>query len=128
MNKKIEALLHQALVEKGKMEYSLYEYELKEHIDYWYESLKADKDDFIFAVTENSGDIAMVLITTEKIVYINEEAREKLSQIWLKAYTKNMNRLIPMMAAQLVDGIIAVNGVQTMANKPPRRQWVKKNS
>ena len=59
--KKIANLLRKALLQDGKMERSLYEYELKEHIDYWYEGLKADRDEFVFAVTENSGDVAMVL-------------------------------------------------------------------
>lgn len=128
LKEKIEALLRQTLVKGGPMGYSLYEYELEEHIDYWYQGLKADKEDFMFALTENSEDIAMVLITSEKTVYISEEAREKLSQFWLEAYTKNINRLIPMMATQLANGIIAVNGVKAMPNKPPQRRWKKKNS
>ncbi len=57
------------------MERALYEYELEEHIDYWYEGLKADRDEFVFAVTENSGDVAMVLITADKTVYINSSLK-----------------------------------------------------
>jgi hypothetical protein len=44
------------------MEYRLYEYELKELLDELKSSLAADRDDYIFAVTENSGHVAMVLI------------------------------------------------------------------
>ena len=32
---KIETRLRQALLQGGKMEHALYEYELEEHIDYW---------------------------------------------------------------------------------------------
>ena len=56
----------------------------------------------------------MVLITEEKTVYVNEEAREKLSELWLIAYRTNMKRLIPMMAKELENDIIAVNGVKTV--------------
>jgi hypothetical protein len=77
MSKKIESLLRKALLEEGKMEYSLYEYELEEHVDYWYDGLKADRDDFVFAVTENSGHVAMVLILPDKTVLVNEAARTK---------------------------------------------------
>lgn len=49
---------------------SLYEYELEKHIDYWYEGLKADRDDFVFAVAENSGHVAMMLIMADKTVLV----------------------------------------------------------
>ena len=68
--KKIANLLRKTLLQGGKMEHALYEHELEEHIDYWYEGLKTDRDEFVFAVTENSGDVAMVLITADKTVYI----------------------------------------------------------
>ena len=113
--RQIEKLLRKALLKDGKMERALYEFELEEHIDYWYEGLKADRDEFVFAVTENSGEVAMVLITEEKTVYVNEEAREKLSERWPKAYRANMKRLIPMMAEELANDIIAVNGVKTVS-------------
>jgi len=49
------------------------DYELVEHIDYWYnELLKADREDYLFVVTENSGDVAMVMITKNKTIYVNE--------------------------------------------------------
>jgi hypothetical protein len=98
-------------MQNGAMAYALYEHELVEHIDYWYEGLVADRNEFVFAVTENSGDTALVLITKEKDIYINETAREKLSQLWGQAYNPNMKRLIPVMAEELANDIIAVNGV-----------------
>ena len=45
--KKIANLLRKALLQGGKMEHGLYEYELEEHIDYWYEGLKTDRDEFV---------------------------------------------------------------------------------
>ncbi|MDX1521661.1 MAG: hypothetical protein R3264_08545 [Anaerolineae bacterium] len=115
MSKRIEKLLRKALIQNGPMAYALYEYELEEHIDYWYEGLVADQNEFVFAVTENSGDTAMILITPEKDVYVNEAAREKLIQLWGPAYRPNMKLMIPMMAEQLANDIIAVNGVNTAA-------------
>lgn len=115
MKKKIQTLLRKALLKNGLMEYALFEYELKEHINYWYKGLKADRDEFVFIVTENSGYVAMVLITNDKIIYVNEDAREKLAQFWQDSYKKNMERLIPMMADDLANGIISVNGVKTLS-------------
>ena len=112
-NREIANLLNKALLQDGEMEHALYEFELEEHIEYWYEGLKADRDEFVFAVTENSGDVAMVLITKEKTVYINEDAREKLVEFWPKTYKINMLHLIPVMAEELANDIIAVNGVNT---------------
>ncbi len=90
---------------------------MEEHFEYWYKRLVADKNEFVFAVTVHSGDVAMVLITRDKKLYINEEAREVLKEIWNKAYRNNINRLIPLMAQNLSDGNISVNGVKTA----PRR-------
>ena len=101
MSKKIAALLRQALLKDGKMAYSLYKYELEEHIDYWYEGLQADRDDFVLVVTENSGYVAMILILLDKTVLVNEAARAKLSEFWQKNYSINLKQLIPMMAAEL---------------------------
>ena len=113
--KRIEKLLRKALVHNGPMAYALYEHELVEHIDYWYNGLIADRNDFVFAVTENSGDTAMVLITKKKDIYVNEAARDKLLQWWGQAYHPNMKILIPVMAEELAHDIIAVNGVSTVA-------------
>lgn len=121
--RKIANTLRKALLEDGKMERALYEYELEEHLDYWYEGLKSDREQFVFAVTENSGDVAMVLITPDKTIYVNEEAREKLSEFWIKAYKHNINQLIPMMAENLANDIISVTGVK-MVSPNQKRRWV----
>jgi hypothetical protein len=113
--RKIENLLREALLRGGKMELALYEYELEEHIEYWYEGLKADRDEFVFVVTENSGDVAMALITKEKTVFINEDARKKLLEFWPRTYNANMKKLIPMMARDLANDIVSVNGVKTVS-------------
>jgi len=113
MSRRIEKLLRKALLKNGAMAYALYEHELAEHIDYWYEGLKKDRDEFVFAVTENTGDTAMVLLTKIKRIYVNEEAREYLLGLWGDVYRNNMNLLIPMMADELANDIIAVNGVKT---------------
>jgi hypothetical protein len=109
--KKIEKLLRKALIQDGAMVYALYEHELVEHIDYWYDGLVADRNEFVFAVTENSGHTAMVLISKKKDIYVNEAAREKLLELWGSAYRPNMKVLIPEMAKELANDILAVNGV-----------------
>ncbi|UBF29334.1 hypothetical protein K9N68_16750 [Kovacikia minuta CCNUW1] len=128
MSKKIENLLRKALLEDGEMAHSLYEYELEEHIDYWYDGLKADRDDFVFAVTENTGHVAMVLIMRDKTLYINEAARAELMEFWEVNYLPNMKRLIPMMAKELADDILSVIGVKVVPDKPPKRVWRKPRS
>jgi hypothetical protein len=112
MKKKIERLLRQALLNNGKMEYALFEFELEEHIDYWYEGVIRDGEELVFVLTENRGHVAMVLITKEKDIYVNEKAREQLVLSWDKAYTKNMERILPRMAEELANDILAVTGVK----------------
>lgn len=57
----IENLLEQTLLHDEAMQYGLYEYELEELLDELKSSLAADRDDFIFTVTENIQDIWDIL-------------------------------------------------------------------
>ncbi|CAA9356672.1 MAG: hypothetical protein AVDCRST_MAG93-7390, partial [uncultured Chloroflexia bacterium] len=77
-------------------------------------SMVHDKDDYIFAVTENSGHVAMVLIEQSGQVHVNELARNKLRALWPAAYESNMKKLIPVFAKQLNRGEIPINGVKTV--------------
>ena len=113
--KRIEKLLKQALIHDGEMQHELYEYEMEELLDEWKSSMAKDKDDYIFAVTENSGQVAMVLIEKTGEVHINEEARERLKELWPAAYESNMKKLIPAFAEQLKEGEIPVSGVKIVA-------------
>ena len=110
--KNIEKRLEQTLLHDGAMRYGLYEYELEELLDELKSSLVADQDDYIFAVTENSGHVAVVLIEQSGQVHINEQAREKLRALWPAAYASNMQKLIPMFAKQLHAGELPINGVK----------------
>ncbi|MBE2223031.1 MAG: hypothetical protein IAF02_15915 [Anaerolineae bacterium] len=109
--KEIESLLDQALLHNGDMQYELYENELEKLLDDLRTSLKQDKEDYIFVVTENSGHVAMVLIENSGKFYINEKARDELKKLWLTSYENNLKQLIPMFALQLVNGELAVTGV-----------------
>ncbi len=103
------------------MAYALYEHELKEHIDYWYKGLKRDREDVVFVVTENTGDVAMVLITRNKTVYINEDARQELMKVWKANYANNMEMLIPAMVGDLMNNCFAVTGVKVVDTSKPKR-------
>jgi hypothetical protein len=112
--KNIEKILQQTLLHDAAMQYGLYEYELEELLDELKSSLAADQDDYIFAVTENSGHVAMVLIEKSGQVHINEQAREKLRALWPATYASNMQQLIPAFAKQLHAGELPINGVKTI--------------
>ncbi len=110
--KQIKNILHKALLLNGEMKIALYKYELEEHISYWKDGLKKDKEDFMYAVIEHSGDVAKLLITNNDELYINEEARNKLMQLWQKNYQKNIEMFLPFMAKELAKNIISVTGVR----------------
>src|SRR5437899_661455 len=112
MRKRIENILHKALLLNGKMEYSLYEYELEEHIDYWKKGMQEDNEEFVFVVTEKNGDAAMLLLTNDDELFINEKARQQLQSYWKNAYEENIKLLLPSMAKELSEGILSVTGVK----------------
>lgn len=112
--KQVKENLYNALLLDGEMSYSLFEFELNEHIDYWKEGMIQDKDEFVFIVTENKGDVAMLLITKKGDLFINEDARFKLQSIWKMngVYKHNIELLLPHMAEQLYNDVFSVNGVK----------------
>jgi hypothetical protein len=114
---RLKKLLEAALLDEGEMDDGLYEYDLEEHIEYFYAGLRKDQEEFVFAINENTGHVAMVLMTPDKSLYINEEARKKLQEIWPQTYKVNMKRLNPIMVRDLLSGHIAVNGVRTIGSK-----------
>jgi hypothetical protein len=70
----------------------------------------------------------MVLIMPDKTVLVNEAARAKLSEFWQSNYSANLKRLIPMMAKELADDSLFVNGVKTVDHRPLKRVWGKARS
>ncbi len=109
--KRIEHLLRKALLNDGEMVYELYEYELEENYDYWIASMKRDNNNFILTVTEHSNDVAMALVDKDDGLFVNEEARDKLKELWLDQYTNNIEKLIPLWAIELTAGSIPLMGV-----------------
>jgi hypothetical protein len=108
----IEKNLRKALLENGPFAKALFEYELEEHVEEYIQSKRADGDDYFFAVTEHTGDVAMLLIDEQDTVHVNEAARALLIRFWQKAYKKNLRLLIPDMARELDAGRLFVAGVK----------------
>ena len=107
----IKNILSNALLLDGEMAYKLYEYELVEHIAYWKDCLKRDKEDFLFVLTVNKGNAAMLLITNNDEQYINEKARKQLKIFWQINYRSNIEMLLPAMVKDLSDDCFSVTGV-----------------
>jgi hypothetical protein len=114
MSKKtIEKNLIKALLNDGEMAFALFQYELEEHVDEYLKSKQEDKDDYFFAVTEHTNDVAMLLIDGDNKVHVNEEARTLLKVFWPKsAYKHNMQILIPQMVDELSKGFLFTSGVK----------------
>lgn len=105
--------LEEALLNDGDMSAELFEDELMEHLPTFRASMEEDGDDFMFVITERSGDVAMVLLEPENRVHVNADARERLRALWPLAYENNMEMLIPAFADDLDAGEFAMNGVKT---------------
>jgi hypothetical protein len=110
--KSIERALQDALIGNGPMKRELYEADLEESLDFLKASMAEDGDDYIFAITENKGDVAMVLVESSGEVHINEGARERLQAFWPRSYQSNIEMFIPSFADQLEEGEIPINGVK----------------
>ena len=116
----IAARLLRALVQDGPFSQALYEHELEEAIGYWRQGMRRDKDDFFLAITENQGDVALLLIDKKGRQYINEAGRHELRRRWSApgVYERNMLLFIPDMARQLHGGDIWTMGVRVQPAPP----------
>ena len=106
MKKQIKKNLQKVLLSDIEMSYDLYEFNLEDNIDFWKKGMHEEESAFVIAVTEDNGDVAMLLITDKEELFINELAREKLRQYWHleDEYSKNMEFLIPDIAKELTKG------------------------
>ena len=107
--------LKRTLLGRKKMVMALFEFQFEdEDLDYLKRSLKEDGDEYLFAITENRGDIAMVLIESNGKVYKNEEAKKRLKKLWKDAYKQNIMRMLPIFAEQLFAGELATTAVKSV--------------
>lgn len=105
-------LLRSALLESGPLSRIVYENALEDNIDRWHIGIQIDDENYLFAVAEMGGEIAMVLVESNKRLYINEAARQKLADLWTTAYRTNLENLIPIFAEDLADGALSVTAVR----------------
>ena len=110
MKTQITNCLYNALILEGEMKYDLYEYEIEDLLPIWQEELKTDPKEYIFVVTVNVDDVAMVLLTKKGEIFINEEARNKLKIIWKSHYTNSIKSIIPSMVKKLMKDELPVIG------------------
>ena len=111
MKKRIEKALRNALLNDGEMDYELYKFEVKAFVDIWKKGMHEENEEFVFAVDVSDDDVAMVLITKNDKLYINEKAREKLKSLWADSYTVKIESLLPEFIEQLSEDIIPLQSV-----------------
>lgn len=119
--KKIIENLEKALLQDGHLSLKLYQWELEEQVPEYLASKKEDRDKYFIAITENTNDVAMLLIDEKNRLHINEQARTRLKQFWKKNYVQNLQILIPQMAQELHDGYVFITGVKEA--KSAKRSW-----
>jgi vacuolar-type H+-ATPase subunit E/Vma4 len=123
MSKKtIEKNLRRVLLDDESFALALYEYELEEHIEEYVRSKRADGDNYFFAITEHTHDVAMLLIDKGDKIHVNEKARALLKKLWRDAYRENLQILIPQMADELNAGYLFVAGVKVSAETGQRNR------
>jgi hypothetical protein len=123
--KRIQQNLARALLQGVGFAQALYEYELAEHVEEYFQSKKQDGDLFFFAVTEHSGDVAMLLIDKDDVLHINEDARQRLLDYWPDTYVPNIERILPDMADQLAQGFLYSAGIKEV-NENKWGKWINR--
>jgi hypothetical protein len=108
---RIEKNLSKVLLEGEPFSFPLFEYELKENLDFYVSSRIEDQDKYFMAITENTDDVAMILVNEKNQVLVNKIARQELQNYWGKSYENNFNKLIPQIARSLDLDLIYITGI-----------------
>lgn len=108
---RIEKNLSKVLLEGEPFSFPLFEYELKENLDFYVSSRIEDQDKYFMAITENTDDVAMILVNEKNQVLVNKIARKELQNYWGKSYENNFNKLIPQIARALDQDLIYITGI-----------------
>lgn len=108
---RIEKNLSKVLLEGEPFSFALFEYELKENLDFYVSSRIEDQDKYFMAITENTDDVAMILVNEKNQVLVNKIARKELQNYWGKSYENNFNKLIPQIARSLDQDLIYITGI-----------------
>ena len=107
-----EKILRQVLLEGEPFAFALFEYELEENLDFYVSSRSKDMDKYFMAITENSNDVAMILVNENNQVLVNDSARKELQDYWGNNYENHINKLIPQIAKALAQDLIYITGIK----------------
>lgn len=86
--------LTRALLLEEPMSHRLYEYELAEYVESWKASIDPKIHDMVIVITENTGDVAMVMIMRDKTLFVNEDALTLLELIWGDGFEYHIKGII----------------------------------
>ena len=109
---RVEKILRKVLLEGESFALALFESELEENLDFYVSSRIKDQDKYFLAITENSNDVAMILVNEKNQVLVNNSARKELQNYWGKNYQDNMKQLIPHIAEALAQDLIYITGIK----------------
>jgi hypothetical protein len=104
--------LRHALLDAGPLSQKLYDFELAEGVEFWYDGMVADGDDYFIVISEMEGAVAMLLMGSDKQVYGNEAARARLMDLWADGYAANLEQLLPSIVEDLIEGFVAAIGIR----------------
>jgi len=108
---RIENNLRKVLLEGESFSLALFEYELKENLNFYVSSRIEEQDKYFMAITENTDDVAMILVNEQNQVLVNKLARQELQNYWGKSYENNFDKLIPQIAKALDQDLIYITGI-----------------
>ena len=114
--------LTNALLNGSPMSLARYQYELEEQIEELKAIMHEDNNDLLMTLTENSGDVAMLLILKDDTVYCNEEARDKLQDLWKEYYEYNIQLIIPGMVEDLCVDCLPLFGCMYVSQDEGRQE------
>ena len=110
--KALLAILEHSLLNDGPLSDALFNEVLTEYADEVTESLHDDADDALICLVVEDGHVAMMLVEATGAILSNEQAREKLIQMWRSKYAQNIAQIIPIFASHLKQGMLAVAGIK----------------
>ena len=116
--------LKHVLLEGGAFSRALFELDLESRIAEYLASKHEDHDEYLFVITEEANEIAMMLIDENDTVHVNEDARALLMKLWQgEVYQSNVRLFMRDMVSELDKGNLYFMGVK-VAERGRKRAWL----
>ena len=111
----LSAKLHDMFVRLVRFSGDLYREEMDNWLDEFVEDKRKTDDPILIAICEDKGLFAVILVDETDQIHINKHAIRALKKYWSWSYRRCVEKIIPDIARELLDGYMYQTSTEASA-------------